>query len=467
MAAEIFDKLTQKLEEDTYPFHMPGHKRNESFIPFDARLYDFTEVDGLDALHHPTGIIKHANESMAQFTGAEHSYMLVNGGSSGMLAAIIGSVNEGDKILVAANCHQSVYNALVLSGAVPVYISPQITEEGLAGGISISDMYRAFSDNDIKAMVITSPTYEGFTSDVAVIADIVHKHNAILIVDETHGAHFPLSSEFPKTAIEQHADISVNSWHKTMPALNQAAVLNVKSERVDCGRIERAISMVTTTSPSYPILASMDYSRDLLSKDKAITARYIEALWTLRRELAHCHSLKLVSSSIKGQHEIADIDISKLTIMVRTDVTGIEIAEQLRSKYNIEIEFAGLHHIIAMTSVADTEKALKKFGKAIKDLDKKYTRKFVEKIPMVCSSVEVASVTPREIFYSDTKRVAFNDAVGKVCAENVCAFPPDVPVVASGMIVTKEHIDTILRLIEAGVRIMGADDNTISIVKEA
>ena len=467
MAAEILNKLRELQERNAYPMHMPGHKRVVDFIPFDSREFDYTEIEGLDNLHHPDGIIKTAQEQMAQLTGADASFMLVNGGSSGILAAILATVKEGDEILVATNCHKSVYNALILSGAKPIYISPQTNAEGLAGGINISDIFRAFNNHDIKAVIITSPTYEGFTCDVNVIADIVHKQNAILIVDECHGAHFCFSDVFPKTALQQHADISINSWHKTLPAFNQAAIINVRSKRVSIERVARTVSMVQTTSPSYPILASMDWTRDHFSRDKNIMKTYIENLIKLRHELAHCHSLKLVSASIKGEASVADIDIGKLTIMVRCDLTGFDVAKILLEKYNIQVEYAGLHHIIAMTSPCDDEKAFKKFMKAIKDIDKQYPRKFIEKIPMISNSVETASLTPREIFYGATKDVSFEEAVGKIAAESVTAFPPDIPIVAMGQIIKQEHIDAIKRLLQHDVTILGADNEKIKIAMEA
>jgi arginine/lysine/ornithine decarboxylase len=252
-----------------------------------------------------------------------------------------------------------------------------------------------------------------------------------------------------------------------MPAFNQAAVLNVGSDSIDLNRLQRAIGMVTTTSPSYPILASMDYSREQLQKDRALTVNYLEALWSLRHELAHCHSLKLVSDSVKGQNAIADIDISKLTIMIRTNTTGYEVAKQLREGYNIEIEYAGLHHIIAMTSIADSPKALKRFGKAIKELDSHYERKFVEKLPTVGTATPVVAMTPRKVFYSDTARVDMQESIGKICAESVCVFPPDIPVVAVGQVITAEHIDTVRALYKAGVSIIGVEDNKLSVVTEA
>lgn len=466
MAAYIFEKLKELMEKNAYPMHMPGHKRNNRLFPSELYTWDITETGEVDNFHNPKGIIKKANEALAETLGADRSYMLVNGGSSGVAAAAACAAGEGDKVLVASNCHSSVYSGLIISGAEPVYISPQITEEGLCGGIAPSDLFRSFSNNDIKAVIVTSPTYEGFVSDIRVIADITHKNNAVLIVDECHGSHFPFSERFPKSALTQGADIVINSWHKTLPCPNQAAVLSVKGGRVDIKRLENAISVMTTTSPSYPIMASIDYMRDLLVRDKNLFTVYTNTLWDARHLLAHNKSLKLVGDSIKGQHSIDDIDIGKFTIMVRTDMTGAELSKILLEKYNIQIELAGLHHIVAMTSVADTPKAIMKFAKAISDIDKRCERKFIKKIPIIVENISQSDLTPRKVFYSKKLSVDFENAIGRIAGEPISAYPPGIPIAAMGQLIKKEHIDIINNLRAANVEIIGADNNKVTIVEE-
>ncbi len=466
MSAFILNKLLEIQEKNAYPLHMPGHKRNLDFMPYDFRTMDITETGEVDNLHDPKEIIAESQEAMAELLGADKSFYLVNGGSSGMAAAILGCCNPGDTVLVASNCHKSVYHALVLSGVKPVYISPQMTEESLCGGISIRDLFRAFDDYDIKAMIITSPTYEGFTCNINTIADIVHKHNSTLIVDECHGAHFVFSDQFPHTALSDGADVVVNSWHKTLPCLNQAAVLSIKSDRVDTNRIKEAVSMMNTTSPSYPILASIDYTRHILTSDKNLFTTYLETLREARHELAHCKVLKLVNDSIKGENDIFDIDISKFTIMVRTEMTGKELSDILLEKYNIQIEMAGPHYIIAMTSVADDPRGIKKFVKAIRDIDKKVERKFIEKLPLAITGVHQPDMIPRDVYYSEKEIVSIENAVGRIPASIIMPYPPGIPIVALGDRCTKEHINQIKALIELNVNIIGIDDNNITVVKE-
>ena len=466
MSAYIYDKLKEFMEKNTYPMHMPGHKRNDSILPSEILKWDITEIGGMDNFHHPSGIIDDAQKAMADAIGADNSFFLVNGGSSGVAAAITAVVGEGDSVIVAANCHKSVYNGLVISGAEPLYVYPQVDDEGICGGINASDLFRIFSDNEgIKAVVITSPTYEGFCCDTMVLADIVHKNNAVLIVDECHGAHFPFSDKFPKTALSQGADIVINSWHKTLPCLNQAAVLSVKGDRVDIEKIKSAIYMMTTTSPSYPIMTSIDYMRDLLVKDKNLMTVYTEALWEARRLMAHCKSLKLLDTSFKGQYGIDDIDIGKFTIMVRTDMSGVDLANILLEKYNIQVELAGPHHIIAMTSVADTPKAIMKFAKAILDIDKKCERKYIQSVPLSVKNTSRGKMTPRQVFFANKKSVDFLSAVGRIAGENVVAYPPGIPIVAMGQTILAEHITILKEMKNNGIEIIGADNDMVTVVE--
>lgn len=465
MSAYILDKLLELQDKNSYPLHMPGHKRNLDFMPYDFRLMDITETGEVDNLHDPKEIIADSQKAMAELLGADESFYLVNGGSSGTIAAILGCCNPGDNVLVASNCHKSVYHALVLAGVNPIYISPQMTEESLCGGISIRDMFRAFDDYEIKAMIITSPTYEGFTCNIKTISDIAHKHNSILIVDECHGAHFVFSDIFPHSALTDGADVVVNSWHKTLPVLNQGAVLSIKSERVNTQRIKEAVSMMNTTSPSYPILASIDYARHILTTDKNLFITYVETLVEARYELAHCKVLKLVNDSIKGENDIYDLDISKFTIMVRADMTGQDLADILLEKHNIQIEMVGPHHIIAMTSVADDPRGIKKFVKAIRDVDKKIERKYIEKLPLTTAQVFKPIMAPRDIYYSDKEYVDVENAIGKIPASIIMPYPPGIPLVALGQEFTEEHLEKIKLLQQFNVTIVGIEDNKILVVK--
>ena len=258
----MYRHLQEYLSKGVYPFHMPGHKRNPVFFPVELTGMDLTEIPGMDILRDATGIIRDLQCKIADFYGADESFILVNGSSAGIVAAICAACNEGDKLYAARNGHVSMFNGMALSGALPIYISPKVAETGtlgitgLAGGIDPSQL-----DNmeEGAAVIVVSPTYEGFVSDIKAIAEKVHSCGGMLIVDEAHGAHFPFHSAFPDSALNMGADIVVQSFHKTLPVLGQLAVLHVKGQRVDTGRLKFYLQAMQTTSPSYMLMAQLDY----------------------------------------------------------------------------------------------------------------------------------------------------------------------------------------------------------------
>ena len=245
-----------------YPFHMPGHKRNKKFLNdfYDFINLDFTEIDETDNMHKPEGIIKNSKEIISKTFGAEESYFLVNGSSCGIIASIMACLSPNEHILVARNCHISVYNGIILSGALPIYIYPTI-KYNIPCGIDIENIKKAIEKyKNIKAFILTSPTYEGFVCDIEKISNFLHKNNIILIVDEAHGAHFNFSNNFPKSALQCGADIVIQSFHKTLPAFTQCGVLHLKSKIVDKHKLEKCLPIIQTTSPSYMFMMSIEYA---------------------------------------------------------------------------------------------------------------------------------------------------------------------------------------------------------------
>ncbi|MBQ6555582.1 MAG: aminotransferase class I/II-fold pyridoxal phosphate-dependent enzyme, partial [Firmicutes bacterium] len=299
MDAPLYNRIRELTS--FYPLHMPGHKRKAAFLPQDILSLDITEIDGSDNLHSPKDVIMQAQQRLADLYGADESIICVNGGSSGILAAVLGTCGARDTLLAVRNAHKSLQNALILCGAGAVYADAPVSSFGFALPVTAEIIEKALASNpDIKAVFIVSPTYEGFCADVAEIAEITHRYGKILIVDETHGAHFPFNAAFPENAVNRGADISVNSWHKTLPLPNQCAVLNIKTERVDVKRIKQAFSMVTTTSPSYIFMALTDYVRAYYAENPQIFDKYAESLQSIRKKLAGLENLALADNVIKG-----------------------------------------------------------------------------------------------------------------------------------------------------------------------
>ena len=312
----LYKKLESYGKSDYYPFHMPGHKRNKASsagnFPFER---DITEISGFDNLHHAEGILKEAQENAAQIYGTKKCFFSVNGSTAALLAAVSASVNKGGKILVARNCHKAVYHALYLRDLQPVYVYPHEDKRlGINGGISARSVERYLEENqDVQAVLLTSPTYDGVVSDIKEIAEVVHRHEIPLIVDEAHGAHFRFSEYFPVSAAELGADVVVQSFHKTLPSMTQTAVLHVCSDMVDVGKIKRFMGIYQTSSPSYILMASMDACMDKLQKDgKQMFREFTYNLEKARQRLSKCEKIKLIEASMLQGTGIYDYDRSKL-----------------------------------------------------------------------------------------------------------------------------------------------------------
>ena len=264
---ELWQALKNHSQQQYYPFHMPGHKAGRLGAFTEILSQDITEITGFDNLHKPEGILLQSQKRCAKLFGAEESFFLVNGSTSGILSAILSVCNTEDEIVVARNCHKSVYSALVLSGAKPIYILPQSIENAdFLGSITLEQIQKAVTKNT-KAVILTSPTYEGITSNISEISDFLHNKNILLIVDEAHGSHMKFHHFFPKTALEQNADIVIQSLHKTLPCPTQTAVLHIQGNRVNRNRLKQCLSMVQTSSPSYLFLSAIDYCCHWLEKE--------------------------------------------------------------------------------------------------------------------------------------------------------------------------------------------------------
>jgi lysine decarboxylase len=425
---------------------------------------DVTEIDGTDNMHHPTEAILEAEKLIATLNDCDKSLFLVNGGSSGVLTSILGTLSEGDKLIICRNAHKSAYNAMVLSGVVPVYVSPEVLSGTIPGGITPEALERAFTmHTDAKAVFITSPSYEGIVSDINSLAEIAHRHNAILIVDETHGAHFAFSDKFPKPAIALGADISINSWHKTLPCPNQSAVINFNTARIDLERLTDAYSMVQSTSPSYIMLTLMDKVRAILCENRAIVDDYIGSLTEVRQLLSKLKNMRLLGCD--SFQSIFDYDIGKLVMLTGKNLSGKALAQTLLKEYNIQIELADTCHIIAMTSVADTHEALMSLARALIEIDKTLAPYEPTLADEPCKEVIMPEVTPRRAFYSGCKVVSLQDSIGKLAGECVTPFPPDIPLIITGERITARHIDAINRYRRCGTTVIGADNNKIRIIE--
>ena len=422
-------------------------------LPF---AIDITEIDGFDDLHHAGGILKDAQERAARVYHAGETHFLINGSSVGILSAVAGVTRRGDTVLVARNCHKSVYHAIEMFGLNPVYLMPgfdlslQLNTE-----VSAEDVRTALKkEPGIRAVVIVSPTYDGVVSDVEAIAEAVHEEGIPLIVDGAHGAHFGFHAYFPEHSNVQGADLVVNSLHKTLPSLTQTALLHMNGSLVCRERVRRYLHMLQSSSPSYVLMASIDSCIDLLENHrKELFDPYAKRLKHLRKELSGLKKLQLI--------ETKSYDRSKVMISVRnTDISSRQLYSKLLEDYHLQMEMAAGTYILAMTSVGDTQEGMDRLIAALKEIDAgcrfPKERETDRKLP--CLSLPDVVYNSSDIENLMKRTVLFRDSVGQIAAEYVYLYPPGIPLVIPGEKVTKEAADMLQWYYGMGFPIEGLKD---------
>lgn len=454
----LYSRLKAYSDTDYYGFHMPGHKRNQ--IRFGEGLpygIDITEIEGFDDLHHADGIIKEAQQEAARLYGAEETKFLVNGSTAGILSAVLGCTKKGDQILVARNCHKSVYHAIFLNELEPVYLWPGFSRQfQLNTEISVSAVKAALTKHSrIKAVVIVSPTYDGVVSDIESIAEAVHERGIPLIVDEAHGAHFGFHPYFPENALKKGADVVIHSLHKTLPSLTQTALLHMRGEYIDKRRISSYLDMLQSSSPSYILMASIHECIRMLREEKEqLFEPCVRNLDTLRKNLQNLKHLKLVQT----EH----YDRSKLVISVRhTDMSGRELYRELLEKYHLQMEMAAGSYVLAMTSPGDTKEGFARLEQALFELDA--AAKLRENVqeddiaklpenPVICTSAKAALCGAKETTYLPVEK-----SEGMISLEYAYLYPPGCPMIVPGERISRECIKRLAGYQKLGFKIEGLE----------
>jgi len=370
----LYKKLQDYKHKKTYPMHMPGHKRNFDLVSPDFPLdLDITEIDGFDDLHAPMGILKETALLAARIYESREAFLLINGSSVGILAAIGAHTQRGDTILAFDNCHVSTPNAAELFGLDVVYITPDIEmNSGVPSSVTPQQIESALKSNpNIKLVIITSPSYEGVVSDISSIAEVTNKYGVTFVVDAAHGAHLGFSAEFPENHVKLGADIVVISLHKTLPALTQCALLHICSDRTNTEKVRHLLSVLQTTSPSYVLMSSIDYCLNFVAENSDyIFSEYGENLKRFYEQTKHLTKLKILRND--HTNPFFDFDRGKIVILTKNaDKSGKEVSDILRSEYNIEIERIYDEYIIAMTSICDSVEGFKMLANALCNMDRK------------------------------------------------------------------------------------------------
>ncbi len=473
MDMPVLEGLIKYAQEKNLSFHMPGHKNNlRSFSELEtirSYLYsiDLTEVPGVDNLHCPEDMILQGEELAAKAFGAYKSYFLVNGSTCGIYSMIMGTTKPGDKIILQRNCHRSVYMACLMGNLDTVYITPEVVPGfNIPGGLSISQVEKTIKENrDAKAVVITYPSYYGICSDIRSIADLAHKNNMLLLVDEAHGAHFGFSESVPRTALSLGADAAVISLHKSTPAMTQCSLLNI-SESVDNKGIPFMLRVFQTTSPSYILMASIDASRYIMqSRGKELLEELLCSVRDFRKKSETLQGFTMLDKGFMGKYGVHDIDITKLVIS--SHMGGRKLEEALRRGYRIQVEMSDLNNIVLIGTVGDTEKSYYLLYNALKALDSTYKQNESAVVPKERPDY-IQAVNMREAYYRPREGIRLEAAEGRISCELAAPYPPGIPVLLPGEIITREIIDFIKQQLEYGIPINGLEDSTgeyISVVK--
>ena len=459
----LLEKLQTYNQSDIYPFHMPGHKRRMT-LPVDAYGLDITEVEGFDNLHHARGILAGEQQRFADFVGARESFFLVNGSTCGIMAAISAAVTRGGKILVARNSHKSAYHALMLRQLTARYIYPQISIFDIQDVILPEDIeYFLSAYDDIEAVYITSPTYDGIVSDIGKIAQIVHAHGKILIVDEAHGAHFGYHPFFPESAIKQGADVVIQSIHKTLPAFTQSAILHRCSGRIDGECIRQFLDIYESSSPSYVLMAGLSRVVPFLEAEGkerfARLAGYLKCFYEKSRELRFLHVLQ-------NEDFVGERDRSKILISTKDcNICGRELYERLLHDFHLQLEMYSGEYVTALCSLMDEEEGFVRLLEALFSIDGTLRRGEKEKDGFFSN---IYSKKKQIFSISDTaerqiKMINVENAVGHVSAEYVYLYPPGIPVIVPGEEIDEAFVKDMERLIVRGIMPEGIKDSRIAV----
>lgn len=463
MIEHLYKRLKNYSAADYYAFHMPGHKRNQKVTGADLPYsIDITEIDGFDDLHHADGILKELQENAARLFHAEETHYLVNGSTVGLLSAVMGCTERGGRILMARNCHKSVYNAVYMNELRPVYVYPEFLEEtDLNGEIQAEQVEEALEQyTDIQAVVLVSPTYDGVVSNIEKIAKIAHNYGIPLIVDEAHGAHFGFHSYFPENANTKGADVVIHSLHKTLPSLTQTALLHINGEIVKREKVRNYLHMLQSSSPSYILMASIDECvRVMEERGISLMDTYVTRLNETREKLKRLKNLKLIETEHYDRSKLV-ISVRDLQNAVGEDINGRMLQEMLRD-YHLEMEMAAGSYVIAMTGPGDKQEGMDRLVAALEEIDHRLLRKEEEQDRKEAKSVSYKMVPLEQVLSSyeagkqNEKSVKWEESTGETSLEYVYLYPPGIPMIVPGERITSTIVEKMVQYEKIGFSIEG------------
>ncbi|WP_028517039.1 aminotransferase class I/II-fold pyridoxal phosphate-dependent enzyme [Ruminococcus flavefaciens] len=467
--APIYEALRKFRRMRVVPFDVPGHKRGRGnmelteFLGEDCMNVDVNSMKPLDNLCHPVSVIKDAEMLAAEAFGAANAFFMVGGTTSAVQSMIMYACKEGDKIIMPRNVHRSAINAIILTGAVPVYVNPDVNHKlGIALGMSVAQVEQAILENpDAKAIMVNNPTYYGICSDLKKITELAHAHGMLVLVDEAHGTHFYFGENFPVTAMAVGADCASVSMHKSGGSLTQSSFL-LMGKNINSDYMRQVINLTQTTSASYLLLSSLDISRKRLALGgREIFAQTVEMAEYARSEINEIGGYYAYSRELINGDSIYDFDVSKLSIYtLPIGLAGIEVYDLLRDEYDIQIEFGDIGNVLAYISVGDRKRDIERLISALAEIKRRFGKSEANMLTQEYISPVVAE-TPRKAFYSSKRSLPLDETAGEVCSEFVMCYPPGIPILAPGELITPEIIEYIKYAKEKGCQMTGTEDLNI------
>jgi len=475
--APIFEALKTHRLNRVVPFDVPGHKGGRGnqeltdFLGLNCLKADVNSMKPLDNLSHPVSVIKDAQALAAEAFGANEAFFMVNGATAAVQAMIMSVCKAGEKIIMPRNVHRSAINALVVCGAIPVYINPGINKRlGIPLGMTIADIEKAIEENpDAKAILVNNPTYYGICSDLKQIVTLAHSRRMLVLADEAHGTHFYFGDDMPVSAMKAGADMAAVSMHKTGGSLTQSSIL-LCGASINANYVRQIINLTQTTSSSYLLLSSLDIARKNLSiHGKEMFKKTIEFASYARDEINKLGGYYAFADELIDGESVFDFDPTKLSVnTIEIGLAGIEVYDILRDDYSIQIEFGDIGNILAIISAGDRALEIERLISALSEIKRLYCK---DKAGMFDHEYinPIVALAPQAAFYSGKKTLPIENSIGKISGEFVMCYPPGIPIIAPGEMITEEILNYIFYAKEKGCLLTGPQDlniETIDVVEE-
>ncbi len=471
----LFDALKKYAQEGTVPFHVPGHKGGRGipelteYLGANTMTIDINSIHGLDDLNNPSACIQESHELAADLFGSDYAHFLVNGTSQGVQSMIMSTVGPDDRIIIPRNAHKSAINGLILSGARPIYIKPEVDSDlGIALNLSMKNVTDCMNKvSDLNSILLLNSTYYGICADVNSIVKIAHEKGIAVLADEAHGATFSFHPELPMAAMAAGADMSALSTHKSLGSLTQSSILLYNEGLVKPGTVKGVIGLSQTTSSSYLLMLSLELCRKQMGlTGEDLVERALELSHYARKEINQMNGLFCFGAEHIAHHREFSFDPMKLYIdATQLGLTGFQLDLLLRYEYNLQVEMATAAGVMALVTVGDNKETIEALLFSLKEISQRYQKVKVERTPYESPDFPDMFITPREAYYATSQSIPLEEAQGEISTEMIMVYPPGIPLVCPGEIITQDMIDHIAWLKAQNSHLQGTEDPTVSRIR--